>query len=159
MRTVIDQSAGGVIYRRDQAGVEVCLIATAQGKRWQLPKGGIDPGETTEQAAVREVREETGLKGTLIEKIAAIDFWFLEGPPAVRHHKFVTFFLMRYERGDTADHDDEVDDARWFEITQAVRQATFANERQILRSAEARIADLEREGRKPDKKRAEERAE
>jgi 8-oxo-dGTP pyrophosphatase MutT (NUDIX family) len=119
------------------------LIATAGGKRWQLPKGGIDPGETSEQAAVREVREETGLNGTLIEKIAAIDFWFLEGSPAVRHHKFVTFFLMRYDDGDTQDHDDEVDDARWFEVTQAVLQATFANERQILRSAHARITDLE----------------
>src|SRR5262252_6642325 len=143
MRTVIDQSAGGVIYRASSGRVDVCLIATAGGKRWQLPKGGIDPGETIEQAAVREVREETGLKGTLIEKIAAIDFWFLEGSPAVRHHKFVTFFLMHYDSGETTDHDDEVDDARWFDIKQAMLQATFANERQILRSAQARITDLE----------------
>jgi 8-oxo-dGTP pyrophosphatase MutT (NUDIX family) len=145
MRTVIDQSAGGVIYRVDHGRVDVCLIATAGGKRWQLPKGGIDPGETPEQAAVREVREETGLKGTLLEKIAAIDFWFLEGSPAVRHHKFVTFFLVRYDSGDTTDHDDEVDDARWFELKLAISQATFANERQILRSAQARIADLEQQ--------------
>ncbi len=131
-------SAGGVIYRETGPGAyEVCLI-TARGKhRWQLPKGWVEPGETNEQAACREVREETGLLGEVEQPLARIDFWYLWkfGPRPERRHKFVHHFLLRYERGITDDHDGEVDEARWFPLEQALKLLGFPNERSVLAKA------------------------
>src|SRR6185369_9397980 len=75
-KTLFEISAGGVIYRRTQTGIEVCLIATKGGTRWQLPKGKRENGETLEETAAREVLEETGLSGRVGERLAKIDLWF-----------------------------------------------------------------------------------
>src|SRR4051812_13293038 len=109
-RTLFEISAGGVIYRRTQRGIAVCLIATKGGTRWQLPKGKREEGESLEQTAAREVAEETGLIGRVGPRLDRIDLWFTwtENGVAVRHHKLVYFYLLEYERGSTDDHDDEV---------------------------------------------------
>ncbi len=136
-RTLFEISAGGVIYRRGERGIEICLIATKGGTRWQLPKGKREDGESLEETAAREVAEETGLTGRVGARLEKIELWFTwneEGTP-VRHHKLVYFFLLEYERGDTADHDDEVEDARWFDAEEALAQLTFANERRVVSRA------------------------
>lgn len=131
-------SAGGVIYREAAPGkFEVCLI-TGRGKnRWQLPKGWVEPGETHEQAARREVREETGLIGEIEAPIASINFWYLWkfGSKPERRHKFVHHFLLRYREGDTSRHDAEVDQARWFPLDEALKLLAFPNERAVLAKA------------------------
>ena len=141
-------SAGGVVYRRAEGGgIEVALIATHGGERWALPKGLVGKGEGLQDAALREVREETGLDAEIVAPLEPIDYWFWwpRGGRKVRHHKVVYYYLMAFRNGDLADHDDEVDDARWFPLEDAIERATYENERGILRQA-ADLAD--RKGRK-----------
>ena len=137
-KTQFDVSAGGVMYRTENNEVMVCLIKTPPNGDWQLPKGLVDENESLEQTALREVKEETGLEGTLEGRIDSIDywFWFQEGKEKVRHHKTVYFFLLRYKRGVTEDHDDEVQEASWMPLTKALDTLSFDAERGILRKAE-----------------------
>ena len=104
--TVDQVSAGGVAIRRVGDRNEVAIVLMIPENRWQLPKGIIDPGETPEQAALREVREEAGIDCTLVEPLEVIEYWFFGNYDGTRkrYHKFVHFFLMRYESGDVADH-------------------------------------------------------
>lgn len=130
-------SAGGVAYRREERSIEIALVAIGSEKRWQLPKGLIDPGETAEQAALREVGEEAGIECRLIEKIDTVDYWFTASfdGPSTRYHKHVHFFLMEYVSGDVADHDDEVTDAQWFDINEASRLFAFESEKKVVEKA------------------------
>jgi len=130
-RIVRQHSAGGIVVRQG----EVLLIATGGGKRWQLPKGRIEPRETAEQAAVREVREETGVSGRIVAPLPGIDYWFAEGSRK-RIRKHVDYFLLDFESGDTADYDPrEVDEARWFGWDEALARLTHANERRVATHA------------------------
>jgi ADP-ribose pyrophosphatase YjhB (NUDIX family) len=123
-------SAGGVIYRADEAGFEVALIATNGGRRWGLPKGHVRRGEAAEAAAAREIAEETGLEGAVERHLATIEYWFRAG--STRIHKYVDFFLLRYESGALVPQQAEVDDARWFPLDEALRLASFERERDVL---------------------------
>jgi 8-oxo-dGTP diphosphatase len=124
-------SAGGVIFRVVDRRVEVALIATSRGGRWGLPKGHVNRGETAEAAALREVAEETGLEGEIVQHLATIEYWFRAGPSRV--HKYVDLFLMRYERGDVRPQEAEVDDARWVALDEALQMVSFERERDVLR--------------------------
>ena len=134
-------SAGGVVFRRRGARVEVALISVGGERRWQLPKGIVDAGETAEAAALREVREETGLSAEIVAPLEAIEYWYFSKgtAPRVRFHKLVHFFLMRYESGDVSDHDAEVNEARWVEIADAARLLTFKSERKVVERARALV--------------------
>ena len=102
-------SAGGVVYRREDEGIEMALAArrTRRGElAWGLAKGAIEPGESEEQAAVREVLEETGLEVDVEADLGDIRYFYVwEG---VRVRKRVHFFLMRMTGGDVEDHDTEM---------------------------------------------------
>jgi 8-oxo-dGTP pyrophosphatase MutT (NUDIX family) len=146
-----EESAGGVLWRaagRDVeicdveiCDVEICLIATRGGTRWQLPKGHPARGETLAEAARREVREETGCDGDVEDELGEIVFWFYVGAGGRRRRvrKTVHFFLLRYQRGETRNHDGEVDDAVWLAAGAAVERLTFESERQVLVRALERL--------------------
>ena len=136
-------SAGGIVYRIQQQKVQVVLISVGHSHRWQLPKGRVDPGEAIEDTALREVREETGISAEILASINKIDYWFYEGPryPRKRVHKYVHFFLMRYLTGQTEDHDQEVNEARWVPAERALAMLTFESERRMLNDALALITN------------------
>ena len=137
-------SAGGVTFRRRGSQIEVALISVGDEARWQLPKGLVNTGETTETAAQREVREETGIETELLELIDKIEYWYYstQRGERIRFHKFVYFYLLRYLSGDVRDHDQEVNEARWFEIEEAGRLLAFKSERQLIARAAELIASF-----------------
>lgn len=130
-------SAGGVVFRRRDSLIEVALISVGVERRWQLPKGLVDAGETPEATALREVREETGLEGEIVAPLEVIEYWYFSkgGAARARFHKFVHFFLMRYRSGEVSDHDAEVNEARWVEIEEAARTLAFKSERKVVEQA------------------------
>jgi 8-oxo-dGTP pyrophosphatase MutT (NUDIX family) len=141
--TKTEVSAGGVVYRRDGEQVEVILAArrTRRGDiAWGLAKGGIEPDETLEQAAVREVREETGIEAEIESSLGDTRYFYVW--EEVRIRKTVHFFLMRHTGGDVDDHDDEMEDVRWFPLQRALKRAAYRGEREVL----ARAADALQRG-------------
>lgn len=139
----LDQvSSGGVAFRRTDNGLEVAIVLAKPKLRWQLPKGIVDPGESPEVTAVREVREEAGIEADLLDLIETIEYWYRSyrnGKP-VRFHKFVHFFLLQYRSGEVSDHDHEVEEARWARIDEAVQMLAFKNEREVVKKAREMIA-------------------
>jgi len=128
-------SAGGVIFRKAGAPIEIALVAVKEGKVWCIPKGIIDKGETPDVTAVREVSEETGLQGRIIEKLGDISYWYYIKEEEARCRKTVHFFLIEYESGDISEHDSEVDMASWFPIDEALEKASYKGEKEIIEKA------------------------
>ncbi|HWO01223.1 MAG TPA: NUDIX hydrolase [Blastocatellia bacterium] len=133
--TKLQFSAGGVAFRRVKGRIEVALISVGDDNRWQLPKGIVDKGESTETAALREVREEAGVDTEPLALIDKVEYWYYDKRERVRFHKFVYFYLLRYESGDVTNHDDEVNEARWVEIEQAIGMLTFDSEKRVVEKA------------------------
>lgn len=140
-RVVEQTSAGGVAFRRKGRAHEVALISVRPSGRWQLPKGIVDEGETPEQAAVREVREEAGVETDIVAHVETIQYWYYgeRGGERVRFRKRVHFFLLAYRRGDVRDHDHEVMEARWVGFEEAAAMLAFKSEREVLEKARGLI--------------------
>lgn len=130
MRIKYEVSAGGLVLRRREQTYDALLIGRGTPRIWTLPKGHVEPKESHEQAALREVREETGCWAEIITKLNDIAYWFYLN--RAKHKKSVTFYLMRYLSGDTANHDHEVDEARWFDIVQAKKALKYVNEKRLI---------------------------
>jgi 8-oxo-dGTP diphosphatase len=141
---LIQVSAGGVTFRRKGEENEVAIVSVSPSGRWQLPKGLVDRGETPEQAALREVREEAGIETEIVGPIDKIEYWFVANWDEVRTkiHKTVHFFFLRYISGDTADHDDEILEARWVEAEKAIEMLAFDSEKDVVRKALTMIGDF-----------------
>jgi len=128
-------SAGGIVYRLGDAGLQFAICGRDSDGVWGLPKGTPDPGESLEQTAVREVTEETGLEVRVVDKIGVIEYWFSR--EGVRYHKWVHYYLMEAVGGDTSAHDVEYDKVEWFPAEVALKKLTFKNEIQIAEKAKA----------------------
>jgi 8-oxo-dGTP pyrophosphatase MutT (NUDIX family) len=132
-------SAGGVVYRRDGDEIEIVLASrrTRRGElAWGLAKGGIEDDESEEEAAVREVREETGLLAEIEGSLGETRYFYVW--ENVRIRKTVHFFLMRYTGGNIDDRDDEMEEIRWFPLERALKRAAYRGERDVL----ARAAEI-----------------
>jgi 8-oxo-dGTP pyrophosphatase MutT (NUDIX family) len=142
MRERRELSAGGVVYRRNEGTIEVALIRT--GKRWGLPKGHVERGEGIQDAACREVLEETGLEGEVIAKLGEISYRYAYKKASgelVRVFKRVHFYLLRWSKGEVRGHDYEVDEARWLRLEEAVGKLTYPTELKMVRKAISIIAN------------------
>ena len=134
-------SSGGVVYRQQNGSLETVLCGRSEPVRWSLAKGTPDPGETLEETALREVREETGLEVELDSSLGSIEYWFSDRGSEVRYHKTVHFYLMVPVGGDTAQHDPEFDVVQWFPVDEALEAMAYNNEADVLRRALAVITE------------------
>jgi 8-oxo-dGTP pyrophosphatase MutT (NUDIX family) len=133
-------SAGGVVVRGEEVVVIVPTRRAPDGSRvLALPKGHVDPGESPIEAAIREVREEAGVEVELIEELGEVRYWYRRDGRTIP--KSVIFFLFSYVSGDTADHDDEVEEARWIGLREATSELTHAAEREMVDRALAFLAE------------------
>ena len=132
-------SAGGVVYRREGEETQVVLASrrTRRGElAWGLAKGGIEQGESHEDAAVREVKEETGYDAVVEASLGDTKYFYVWEDARIR--KTVHFFLMRCTGGDPSQRDDEMEEIRWFPLERALKRAAYRGEREVL----GRAADL-----------------
>ncbi|MGA8363627.1 MAG: NUDIX domain-containing protein [Solirubrobacteraceae bacterium] len=131
-------SAGGVVVRNQQVVVIVPTRRAGDGSRvLALPKGHVDPGESALQAATREVREETGILAEPVRELGESRYWYRRDGRSVG--KTVTFYLFTYVSGDTADHDDEVLEARWIDLREALTELSYEGERSMIELALAHL--------------------
>jgi 8-oxo-dGTP pyrophosphatase MutT (NUDIX family) len=128
-----EHSAGGAVISFRNDVPHVALIATRRSSRWGLPKGAVSAGETPEQAALREVLEETGLTAEIVKALDSIEYFFRAGDTLIR--KRVDFFLMRYVSGELTPQLSEVDDVEWVPLYEAIERASFDSERKLLEMA------------------------
>ncbi len=126
-------SAGGLVYGVNDGEIEVVVCGRLTPRVWVLPKGTPDPGESREQTALREVREETGLEVEIERFIDKIDYWFVLPNDGARCHKTVFYYLMTASGGDLAMHDYEFDEVRWVSASQAYETMAYPNEVEIVK--------------------------
>ncbi|HEX5479268.1 MAG TPA: NUDIX hydrolase [Dehalococcoidia bacterium] len=136
LRTEQATSAGGVVYRISDRGIEFLLCGRTPERLWALPKGTPEPGESLEQTALREVREETGLGVEIERELGTIDYTFTRPAQGMRFDKTVHHFLLRPDGSGSLDvHDHEYDRVGWFPAEEAMRLITHRNEARVLRRA------------------------
>lgn len=130
-----ETSAGGVVIRGEPGREQVVVIvpfrrASDGAPVLGLPKGHIDPGEEAPEAALREVREEAGVVAELVHELGEVRYWYRRDGRTIA--KSVVFFLFRYLSGDTSDHDDEVEQARWVDLRVALTELSYEGERDMI---------------------------
>jgi len=125
-----ETSYGGVVVRGEQV---IVIVPRGRRRVLGLPKGGMHHGETPEQTAAREVREETGITVRVGERLGQVEYTYRRGGRKIA--KTVHFYLCIFEDGDTADHDHEVDDARWMPLEEARRRLSYPGERRMIEQA------------------------
>ena len=133
-----EHSSGGAVLSFRDGVPYVALIATRGRLRWGLPKGAVSEGETSEQAALREVQEETGLEAAIVKPLDTIEYYFRAGGTLIR--KRVDFYLMNYVAGTLTPQLSEVDDVQWVELSEAIQRASFDSEKKLLEMA---LSDVE----------------
>jgi ADP-ribose pyrophosphatase YjhB (NUDIX family) len=140
-KRVDEVSAGGLVI--DSTGTKGLLIGrrdlkdqTRERLLWSLPKGHIEEGETPEQAAIREVAEETGITSTITKSLGVIDFWFMAG--GKRIHKTVHHFMFTEVGGTLLAQESEVDEVSWFPLSEIVERLAYPDEKKLI----ARTAEL-----------------
>ena len=141
LRSATATSAGGVVIRLE-GSVPQFVVGSRRRERdsrtWTLPKGTPNAGESTEQTALREVAEETGLEVRITAPLDSIEYWFVQG--GTRIHKTVHYFLMEPVGGSLADHDHEFEEVRWIGFHEADAVLTFDTERALVAKAAATVA-------------------
>jgi 8-oxo-dGTP pyrophosphatase MutT (NUDIX family) len=130
-------SSGGVVIR-NLKGRPFLAVVRVRDKILALPKGHPEPGESAQETAQREVREETGLEATPVEKLGDVRYWYARDGDRVV--KVVSFFLFRYRSGRLEDHDDEVEEALWIPLEEAPSRLAYRGEKDMAKAALSQLA-------------------
>lgn len=141
MPTVAETSAGGLVVDRVDGAPRGALIGRRDRRGrllWSLPKGHIEDGESAREAAVREVAEETGITGSILDELGVIDFWFIADGRRV--HKTVHHFLLVAQSGELSDDDIEVADVAWVPLADASARLAYDDERELVSRAAGLLA-------------------
>ena len=125
------------MLKRERGKYYGLIIGRATPRIWSLPKGHVEPNESVEDAATREVLEETGIAGTIITKLSDIRYWFYANNS--KHSKVVHFFLMRYVTGEPSPQEGEVDEVQWMPLEELTHVLTHVNERRLIEMALATV--------------------
>ena len=139
-----ETSAGGLVVDRKADPQRAALIGRHDRRgrlMWSLPKGHLEAGETAEQAAIREVEEETGIQGRILAPLGTIDFWFVAD--GRRIHKTVHHFLLESTGGEICADDPEVAEVQWVDLTEIPSRLAYADERRLLDEVPGLLAGTE----------------
>jgi 8-oxo-dGTP pyrophosphatase MutT (NUDIX family) len=142
LRKVEETSAGGLVVDRTDGTPRVALIGRVDRRGrllWSLPKGHLEAGETAEDAAIREVEEETGIRGRVVASLGTIDYWFVAEDRRI--HKTVHHYLLEASGGELSDADVEVDEVAWVPLGELAGRLAYAGERRLAETAAGLLAD------------------
>jgi 8-oxo-dGTP pyrophosphatase MutT (NUDIX family) len=143
LRRVEETSAGGLVLDSPEAAQARAALIGRIDRRgrllWSLPKGHVEAGETHEDAAVREVEEETGIRGRVLAALGTIDYWFVAEDRRI--HKTVHHYLLEASGGELSDEDIEVDEVAWVPLTELRNRLAYAGERRLADTAADLLAD------------------
>ncbi|MBB5922784.1 8-oxo-dGTP pyrophosphatase MutT (NUDIX family) [Actinoalloteichus hoggarensis] len=137
-----ETSAGGLVLDAAKANAAIIGRLDRRGRLlWSLPKGHLEAGETSQQAAVREVAEETGIRGTVLAPLGTIDYWFVAEDRRV--HKTVHHFVIEAVGGELSDEDVEVTEVAWVPLGELDERLAYADERRLVRRLDQVLTELD----------------
>jgi 8-oxo-dGTP diphosphatase len=131
-----EYSAGGVVYRRTENGYDIVAVQRARHEDWSLPKGHIEAGESREQAALREVKEETGLDAQIVGDLGEVVYFYRRKNEGLVR-KSVYHFLMEATSDKLGNPNWEVSEIRWVPITEAHTLLSYENDKGVVRKAQS----------------------
>ena len=129
-------SAGGVVYKETLDGIQILVAQHSQHHGWGFPKGRIGDtkrGESKEEAAIREVKEETGIEVTIIQPLSPETYWFVWEGEKVK--KTVYYFIMEHAGGDTQKRDMEMEQVEWLPIQEVENRLTYPSDKKVWQEA------------------------